>query len=85
VGERHHTFFFPDERENWWLDPPIHQGECMTTLMTIVTIVFCIGVVFAIVGHLGIGIARDKNWRERIGSHHEARRRWSRRASRVTT
>jgi hypothetical protein len=49
----------------------------MTTLMTIVTIVFCVGVVFAIVGHLGIGIALDRNWRERIWRHHDARRRRS--------
>jgi adenosyl cobinamide kinase/adenosyl cobinamide phosphate guanylyltransferase len=54
----------------------------MTTLMTIVTIVFCIGVVFAIVGHLGIGVALDRNWRERIARHHEARRRWSRQTAR---
>jgi len=49
----------------------------MTTVLIIVCIVFCAGVVLAIVGHLGIGIALDRMWRERIDRHHESRRRWS--------
>ncbi len=45
----------------------------MTTVLIIVCIIFCIGVVVAIVGHLGAGIAFDKTWRERIGRHHRRR------------
>lgn len=46
----------------------------MTTVLIIVCILFCIGVIAAIVGHLGYGIARDKHWRLRIHRHHRARR-----------
>lgn len=42
----------------------------MTTVLIIVCIVFCVGIVFAIVGHLGFGIASDKAWRTRIRRHH---------------
>ena len=38
----------------------------MTTVLIIVCVVFCVGVVLAIVGHLGFGIAEDKAWRTRI-------------------
>jgi hypothetical protein len=44
-------------------------------LLIIVCILFCVGVVLAIVGHLGYGIARDKSWRVRIERRHRARRR----------
>lgn len=47
----------------------------MTTVLIIVCILFCIGVVLAIVGHLGSGIASDKTWRGRIGRHHARRAR----------
>ena len=46
----------------------------MTTVLIIVCIVFCVGVVVAIVGHLGAGIADDRSWRRRIGRRHAARR-----------
>ena len=46
----------------------------MTTVLIIVCVAACILVVLAIVGHLGIGIADDKNWRSRIRRHHAARR-----------
>ncbi len=42
----------------------------MTTALIIVCIVFCIGIVLAIFGHLSVGIASDRNWRERIHRHH---------------
>lgn len=45
----------------------------MTTVLIIVCIVFCIGVIIAIVGHLGIAIPGDKLWRRRINRHHAAR------------
>lgn len=51
----------------------------MTTVLIIVCILFCVGVVIAIVGHLGTGIAADKGWRARINRHHAARRRRERR------
>ncbi len=35
----------------------------MTTVLIIVCIVLCIGVVLAIVGHLGVAIPLDKQWR----------------------
>jgi hypothetical protein len=47
----------------------------MTTALIIVCIVFCIGVVLAIVSHLGIGIGLDSSWRDRLHRHHAARRR----------
>ncbi|MBV8217552.1 MAG: hypothetical protein JO325_03735 [Solirubrobacterales bacterium] len=47
----------------------------MNTVLIIVCILFCIGVVVGIVGHLGYGITRDKAWRVRIQRHHRARRR----------
>jgi hypothetical protein len=46
----------------------------MTTVLIIVCIVFCIGVVFAIVSHMGYGIAADRGWRSRIHRHHESRK-----------
>lgn len=45
----------------------------MTTVLIIVCILFCIGVVVGIVGHLGYGIASDKAWRIRITRHHRAK------------
>jgi adenosyl cobinamide kinase/adenosyl cobinamide phosphate guanylyltransferase len=56
----------------------------MTTVLIIVCIAFCAGVILAIVGHLGTGIALDRIWRERIDRHHARRRRWSRRTQDVT-
>lgn len=46
----------------------------MTTALIIICIVFCVGVVVAIVGHLGTGVARDKGWRRFINRHHAAKR-----------
>ena len=45
----------------------------MTVVLIIVCIVLCVGVVFAIVGHLGVGIAEDKAWRTRIRRLHARR------------
>ncbi len=45
----------------------------MTTVLIIVCIVFCVGVILAISGHLGFGIARDKAWRRNIRRHHARR------------
>lgn len=47
----------------------------MTTVLIIVCIVACIGVVVGIVGHLGYAITRDRAWRIRIHRHHQARER----------
>ncbi len=47
----------------------------MVTVLIIVGILFCIGVVVAIAGHLGYAIVRDKEWRVRIHRHHRARTR----------
>ena len=44
----------------------------MTTVLIIICILFCIGVVVAIVGHLGYAIVRDEQWRTRIRRHHRA-------------
>jgi hypothetical protein len=44
----------------------------LTTALIIICILFCIGVVVAITGHLGYGIARDKHWRIRLRHHHKA-------------
>ncbi len=45
----------------------------MTTVLIIVCILFCIGVVVAIAGHMGYAIVRDKAWRIGIRRHHSAR------------
>lgn len=45
----------------------------MTTVLIIICILFCIGVVVAIVGHLGIAIPGDKRRRERLRRHHAAK------------
>lgn len=45
----------------------------MSTALIIVCIVFCVGVVLAIVSHLGYGMAKDRGWRRRVERHHEAR------------
>lgn len=45
----------------------------MTTVLIIVCIVFCVGVVVAIVGHLSHGVASDRGWRRRIERHHARR------------
>ena len=47
----------------------------MTTVLIIVCAVFCIGIVLAIVGHLGAHVAIDRRWRGRIHRHHAERRR----------
>jgi hypothetical protein len=44
----------------------------VTTVLIIICILLCIGVVVAIVGHLGYAIVRDKQWRIRIRRHHRA-------------
>ena len=49
----------------------------MTTVLIIVCILFCIGVVLAITGHLGYGIARDRHFRFHIRRHHDANRQQS--------
>ncbi len=54
----------------------------MTTALIIVCIVACAGIVLAIVGHLGVAVAHDVRWRDRIDRHHRARRT---RRHRVTT
>jgi hypothetical protein len=46
----------------------------MTTVLIIVCVLFCIGVVLAIVGHLGYAIVRDKHWRIGIRRHHQTHR-----------
>lgn len=50
------------------------KTSSVTTVLIIVCIVFCVGVVVAIVGHLGAGIADDRSWRARIGRRGAARR-----------
>ena len=45
----------------------------MTTVLIILCIVLCIGVIFAIVGHLGVGVADDRAWCKRIRRHHGSR------------
>lgn len=52
----------------------------MTTVLIIVCIVFCIGVVLAIVSHMGYGVASDRGWRRHVARHH-ARRGKNRRAA----
>lgn len=46
----------------------------MTTALIIVCILFCIGVIIAIVGHMGYGIVRDRQWRFRIRRRQRATR-----------
>lgn len=46
----------------------------MTTVLIVLCIVLCAGVILAIVGHLGHGVASDRGWRRRINRHHAARR-----------
>lgn len=46
----------------------------MTTVLIIICILACIGVVIAIVGHLGSAIPGDKSWRGRIRRYHARRR-----------
>jgi hypothetical protein len=45
----------------------------MTTVLIIVCIAFCVGVVLAIVGHMGFGITKDAAWRSRMRRHHARR------------
>lgn len=45
----------------------------MTTALIIICIVFCIGIVIGIVGHLGVGVAGDKGFRRRMTRHHAAK------------
>ena len=47
----------------------------MTTALIIVCIVFCIGIVVAIVGHMGYGIAVDKRHRRQRAARRHRRRR----------
>jgi hypothetical protein len=49
----------------------------VTTVLIVVCILFCIGVVLAITGHLGLAIVHDKQWRIRIRRHHQAQARRS--------
>jgi hypothetical protein len=46
----------------------------MTTVLIIVCIAFCIGVILAIVGHLGFAIERDMVHRGRLHRYHVTRR-----------
>jgi hypothetical protein len=45
----------------------------MTTVLIIVCIVACVGVVLAIVGHMGSGIVFDRIWSRRVTRHHHQR------------
>ena len=54
----------------------------MTTVLIIICILFCIGIVIAIVGHLGHGIAADAQWRSRLRRTDAARGRRDRTATR---
>lgn len=45
----------------------------MTTVLIIVCIIFCIGIIVGIVGHLGFAITRDKAHRGRLRRYHLAR------------
>ena len=45
----------------------------VTTVLVIICILFCIGVIVAVVGHLGWGITRDKAWRFHIRRHHRTK------------
>jgi hypothetical protein len=54
-------------------NPGIEGRWEMTIVLIIVCILFCAGVVLAIVGHLGYGVASDRVWRRRIGRHHGRR------------
>jgi hypothetical protein len=47
----------------------------MTTVLIIICVVFCIGVVVGIVGHLGFAIQRDQVRHGRIRRYHLTRRR----------
>ncbi len=47
----------------------------MTIVLIIVCVLFCVGIVVAIVGHLGSAIPADRGWRARIQRHHLTRRR----------
>lgn len=75
----------------WWVGltphekhPPRPPGEeePMTTALIVICIVCCIAVILAIVTHLGVGIASDKIWRERISRDRFARWRRRRRVTR---
>jgi hypothetical protein len=46
----------------------------MPTVLIIVCVVLCVGVVLATIGHLGFGIAQDQSWRARIRRYHARRR-----------
>lgn len=46
----------------------------MTTVLIIVCILFCIGVIVATLGHMGFEIANDKKRRVFLRRHHEKRR-----------
>jgi hypothetical protein len=51
----------------------------MTTVLIIVCIAFCIGVIVAIVGHMGYAITRDKAHRGWLHRYHVTRARRHRR------
>ena len=53
----------------------------MTTVLIIVCIVFCIGVIVAIVGHMGFAITRDKAHRGGLHRYHVTRSQRHRRAT----
>ncbi|HET9720135.1 MAG TPA: hypothetical protein VFP55_08670 [Solirubrobacteraceae bacterium] len=42
----------------------------MTTVLIVLCIVLCVGVILAIVGHLGHGVASDRRWRGRVNRDH---------------
>jgi hypothetical protein len=51
----------------------LRKEVIVTTALIIICIAFCVGVVLAIVGHLGVGIVLDKRWRERLPRHYAFR------------
>jgi hypothetical protein len=50
------------------------KHDTMTTVLIILCILLCVGVVLAITGHMGFAIVRDKERRRLIRRHYEERR-----------
>lgn len=67
-SEVSHDWVWPQRGSIWYL---VREKEGhMTTVLIIICILFCIGVVLAIVGHLGFGIWRDRGWRASVRRQH---------------
>lgn len=47
--------------------------DTMTTVLIILCVLLCVGVILATTGHMGIAIVRDKKRRLHIRRHHEER------------